>query len=348
MCDLDSEYTTVTGPRGVVQNISSLWGSELETPRRYAGNLGEFHVLHLGSIDGIGNDMHCPAVGILYHPADWGHAVAHQLQIELGTVTGGQVICEPGFTVRAAGAPPGGRANVSVDYNKIRTNLSTTGATTTKVAVLDSGDSPSAATNMVDFVGLSPTNPSPQQSSAPYDGFGHGEAVCEVIRTIRPGAAIEPVRVLNDNGAANSFELFLALTYCLWQGRFNLVNASLSNPGKGPCANSLGATIMLIQQLCMASGGPMPTLIAAAGNTPDTKKVAYPALVTGAVVVTATDWQGNDPGYNASTAGTVNQVVPQVGGTKTDSFGHFTDTAGNRHEMYGTSFAAAVETANRI
>lgn len=348
MCDLDSEYTTVTGPRGVVQDISRLWASELDTPRRYGANLTEFHVLHLGGIESIGDDMRCPAVGLVYHRADWGRALAHQLQIELGAVTGGQVICEPGFTVRAAGAPSGGGASVSVDHKKIQNKFPPTRAGTAKVAVLDSGDSPTTASKMVDFVGLGPKNPTPQQTSSPYDGYGHGEAVCEVIRTIRPGAAIEPVRVLNDYGAADSFEFFLALTYCLWQGRFGLVNASLSNDGKGICANSLGATVMLIQQLCTASGGPMPTLVAAAGNKPDSQKVAYPALVKGAVVVTATDWQGKDPGYNASTLGTLNQVVLQIGGKKTDTFGHFTDSAGNRHEMYGTSFAAAVETASRI
>lgn len=348
MCDLDAEYTTVTGPRGFIDDISYSWRDGLETTGRYGGILGELHVLHLGSIDGIGDDPRCPAVGIVTHPPGFGRALAHELQIELGSRFPVPVICEPGFTVRAAGMPAGGGGSASVDQKKIQAAFPPVNAGSARVAVLDSGDTPKNATPMVDFVGLSPKSPAPQQSPLPYDGYGHGEGVCEVIRTIRPGAQIEPVRVLNDSGTADSFELFLALTYCLWQGRFDVVNASLSNPGQGTCANSLGETVTLIRQMCRAAGSPMPTLVAAAGNTPAVTCIGYPALVPDAVIVTATDWLGNDPGYNAATTGTANLVVSQPGGTQTDPFGYFTDSAGTRHEMYGTSYAAAVETASRI
>lgn len=347
MCELNAGYTTITGPRRMVERVEHGWRHDaFELSYALGVTVSDFQLFHLGPLC---KDEECPAVGVVYHSKGLGRLLADQLQSQLFTrFSAPQVLCEPGFEVRAtaSGAPS---ASVVLNANRIQKQFGIRQApSNARVAVLDSGDSAIKSIDMVDFVGIG------SQRSAPVrvpsaDPYGHGSAISEVIRTIRPGVSIETVRVLNDRGRADSFELFLALTYCLWGGRFDLVNASLTNAGVGTCANGLGGTLTLIQDLCLASRQlRRPTVVAAAGNAPAAASVGYPALLPGAVVVTATDWNGNDPGYNVSTANLTNPVTAEIGGTPTDSFGHFVDGSGASHEMYGTSFAAAVVTAAKL
>jgi len=155
--------------------------------------------------------------------------------------------------------------------------------------------------------------------------------------------------VLNASGRADSFNLFLALTYCLWPGTFDVVNASLTNEGLGPCATTLGRSLTFVLRQCQQYGkGSATTLVAAAGNKTSAQRLGYPAQLPTAVIATGLDWSGNDAGYNVSTATASGTVQPAFGGTQSDPFGQFVDPNGQQHPMFGTSFAAAVVTASYL
>jgi hypothetical protein len=215
-----------------------------------------------------------------------------------------------------------------------------------KVAVIDSGDLPGGA-NMVDFLG--PATPPPSYTLTD-DDHGHGSAISQLIRDLRPSVSIEAVRIVDSAGVADSFDLFLALVYSMWPGTFEIVNVSLTQDILGQCETWLGATLTFILEQCRNSGkGSNALLVAAAGNDPNVE-AQYPALLPDAIVATASDWSGVSASYNSTTiaAARSGTIVQAYGGLPTDPFGTWTDRAGAQHAMWGTSFAAAVVTASYL
>jgi hypothetical protein len=87
--------------------------------------------------------------------------------------------------------------------------------------------------------------------------------------------------------------------------------------------------------------------VAAAGNSTSNQSFGYPAKLPDAIVVQAWDWTGNPANYNVVVQPTV-PTVYATGGEKANSFGKITSPAGAVEEVFGTSFAAAVVTANII
>jgi hypothetical protein len=174
--------------------------------------------------------------------------------------------------------------------------------------------------------------------------------VIGLIRQLRPHATVVPMRVLNAAGAADSYAVFLALTFCLWDSprRPDVINASLTSHRTPGCASSLGRSLTYLMTLCAARGHALPHLVAAAGNQPDVTQIAYPALLPVATIATALDFNGVDAGYNPALTNATGQVQPSYGGTAADSFGQLTDGSGTVHPIFGTSFAAAVVSASLL
>jgi hypothetical protein len=65
------------------------------------------------------------------------------------------------------------------------------------------------------------------------------------------------------------------------------------------------------------------------------------------VVALADDWNGQDAGYNASTAGHIVTTEHAYGGISGDPFGVIRRSGQPDEEIVGTSFAAAVITASK-
>ncbi|MFJ8016713.1 S8/S53 family peptidase [Streptomyces sp. NPDC096339] len=346
MCQMDCEYFTVVGPGNVLQEVAAGW-ERFATPGRYGvyavklRRLGDYY-------EGFSPD--CPGVLIAYTREPVGGIAADMLQAELAALP---VVCEPGYQFQAAsigpGSSSGGAEPTAVfDQQNINVVLNNLGVGAAgKVAVLDSG-APSGLGQMIDFLGAAPLD------KTAADPFGHATAVIGLIRELRPNADVIPVRVLDDKGLADSFAVFLALAFCLWDSphRPDIVNASLTTLAAPPCASSLGGSLAYVADLCAAAGAggnkPLPPLVTAAGNAPN-PRVQYPALLPHATVVKATDFSGADAPYNITNfSGVTGTIAYAYGGTKADPFGTLTDAAGNTKDIFGTSYAAAVHTASLL
>jgi subtilisin family serine protease len=351
MCELSAGYTTVVGPDGSIRELDSLW-PRLRTSARFG--LGSWDLYLLGDRpDYQGPD--CPSVLVARHDPGLGPQVADNLQVELMQYSSLMLICEPGYQVGPVSTPPhGGPVPASAPSGQIPTatldpqrvnqaQQSISPGMAGDIAVIDSGCDPAVSATMDDFL-------TGQPASVPAsDDHGHGTAVTSLVQALRPQAAIHPVRILDANGRADSFNLFLALTFCLWPGIFPVVNASLTTQLTDQCATSLGRSITYIVNQCRTAGKAAGvTLVAAAGNTPFARRLGYPALAPDAEVVTALDWNGADPGYNVPTAGAGVNVIPAFGGTSADPFGQLTRLDGTTEAMFGTSFAAAVVSSSHL
>ncbi|MFJ6761113.1 S8/S53 family peptidase [Streptomyces sp. NPDC091273] len=344
MCQMDSEYFTVVGPGSVLQEVAAGW-EQLVTPRRYG--VYAVKLRQLGDYDEA-FPPDCPGVLIAYTRAPVGGVAADMLQAELAALP---VVCEPGYQFRAASIGPGsssGAAEPTAAFDQqnidlVLQNLATGAAE--KVAVLDSG-APSGIGQMIDFLGGVP------RDDPAADPFGHATAVIGLIRELRANADVIPVRVLDEKGLADSFAVFLALAFCLWDSphRPDVVNASLSTLSVPPCASSLGGSLAYVADLCDSASGnnPLPPLVTAAGNAPN-PRVQYPALLPHATVVKATDFNGADAPYNITNfSGVTGTIEHAYGGTQADPFGTLTGAAGNTTDIFGTSYAAAVHTASLL
>ena len=196
---------------------------------------------------------------------------------------------------------------------------------------------------MADFVGGNPTWVKAD------DRHGHGTAVSELIRNLRPQADVVSVRVLDATLGGQSHEILAAFAFCLSSSvtQFDLINASLSTQTANTCQITLGRSLAFLLSLAAQSSGSVPVTVAAAGNTPTQQYLGYPATMPDVQVALADDWNGRDAGYNVSTTGHVLSTERAYGGIAGDPFGIIKRQGQPDEEIYGTSFAAAVVTASR-
>jgi hypothetical protein len=344
MCELNAGFTTVVGPVGDLEEVSSQWGQirppfeGIEPPRLLALGVGDPQYRH----------PRCPAVLVIRHPESLGGLVADRVEARINawlpTVS---VVTEPGYLLGPAGAPAGGHggagAGVTVtpaNLNKVAVQLpSATSPRGRKVAVIDTGDGLPGST-VTDFT----TGPGPTVGQPPIDHDGHGSAVAELIRQRSPGAQVEALRVCR-SGLAVSYEMYLALTYALWStGRYDVVNVSLSTQLRDACPTPLGKTMSAITEWCTKHRGGLDVhLVTAAGNNP--YPFGYPAAVPGAIVVQALDWNQHVASYN--TAVPSGLITAQASGGE-DAPGQYLGTVtvgGSAQPLFGTSFAAAMVSA---
>jgi hypothetical protein len=343
MCELGSGFTTFAGPEEQVVSIAERFRHDFDAAR--LPGIESVHVNSLREFDHTHFDSTAPAVGVITHDPAVGHRLADQLHVELLTKAPA-VLAEPGFRVQAAMtfSSAGGTPTVALEQAKVQVaNQSIGRGMETSVAVIDSGTA-KGATEMVDFSSGSPV------MLPAADDNGHGTSVTELILALRPHARVKPVKVLNANGLADSFAVFLALAFCLWDSPYrpDIINASFTSQRSGPCANGSGKTMLHLLELCRMQGHRVPHIVAAAGNTPDATVLGYPAVLPTATVATALDFNGHDPGYNVPVVGTGVTAQSAFGGTETDPFGTLTDSAGGSEPIYGTSYAAAVVTASML
>jgi subtilisin family serine protease len=165
----------------------------------------------------------------------------------------------------------------------------TTGAGVT-VAILDSGVSPHA-----DLPNLLPgynfvdgnTDTSDARSGLDTNGngiideaAGHGTMVAGLVALAAPAARILPVRVLDSDGAGNSFAIAEGLYYAAAQGAL-VVNMSLVAPADSPFVRDALSSL--------AAAG--VTVVIAVGND-GLSTPAYPAAVPGVLAIASTDSLG--------------------------------------------------------
>jgi hypothetical protein len=344
MCQFDADHVTVLGPGSVLRTLRERWSS-LRSPELFGLTVTDIHLLdeydaHFGA--------ECPGVLVAEASAPVGPVAADMLQAEL-FVEGIPAVCEPGYTfAAAAGGAAGVVSSPAFEPAKIvQVHGQIGGGTGQVVAVLDSGAPPAPGRMMVDFLGGAPVD------VAADDRYGHATAVIGLIGELRPNATVVPLRVLTSAGRADSTAVFLALAFCLWPSphRPDVINASLTTQRSPGCPSSLGRSLAYLMTLCAAAqppGAPLPPLVAAAGNTPATSQIGYPALLPAATVVTALDFAGADAGYNPALTGATGTVQPAPGGTSSDPYGTYTDATGTVQQIFGTSFAAAVVSASHL
>jgi subtilisin family serine protease len=299
------------------------------------------------NLDGRFQDMAHPAVAAVYHPQLPAAYVADQLNAELlGHPIIGPVVVEPGFRFRAASASSasGSPPQINLQPNRIDDAERLIGSASgqgTRIAILDSGDALNPA-DIIDFVG---GNPRRIRASDPH---GHGTAVAELVRKLRPQAEITALRVLDSALGGESHKILAAFAYCLSQNvtQFQLINASLTTQAIGACQVTLGRSLSFLLELSTRNAGSVPITIAAAGNSPTTC-LGYPATMPDVVVALADDWNGQDAGYNVPTTGQAVTTERAYGGVHGDPFGVIKRIGQSDEEIVGTSFAAAVITASK-
>lgn len=343
MCQPPSSYSTFVGSHSDLTNVGEQW-TQLSTSTRL--RLPSPRLVPLWNLDGHFQDGAHPAIGILDHPHVPAAYVADQLNAELLGYPGiGPVLVEPGFRFWATSASAASGSPGQIDFrsNRIDDAERLIGKATdqyTRIAVLDSGDSLNNA-SIVDFLGGDP------KYIPPSDPHGHGTAVAELIRKLRPQAEIIALRVLDPALGGESHEILAAFLYCLSQKvtQFRLVNASLTTQAVDSCPTTLGRSLNFLLNLSANYSGSVPTTVAAVGNSPTS--IGYPATMRDVVVALADDWNGQDAGYNASTAGHIVTTEHAYGGISGDPFGVIRRSGQPDEEIVGTSFAAAVITASK-
>jgi hypothetical protein len=344
MCDLEAGFTTVVGPVEDMERVAGEW-NDIRPP--FEG-VAEPELLALGPVDSLYRYPRCPAVLVIRHPEGLGGLVADRVETRvnqrLPTVS---AVTEPGYFLEPAstwaGGTGGGVTVTPANLNRVAVQLPPGKVPLgTKVAVIDTGDG-LPGSSVTDFT----TRPGPALGQPPIDNHGHGSAVAELIRQRRPSAKVEALRVCQ-SGLAVSFEMYLALTYALWpKGRYDVVNVSLSTQLRDKCPTPLGKTLVAIAEWCgQHNGGLGVHLVAAAGNNP--QRFGYPAAIPDAIVVQAWDWSGQLARYN--TAVPSGQVTAQASGGE-DAPGQSLGTVnigGSSQSLFGTSFAAAMVSAELI
>lgn len=329
---------TFIGPRREINRIERAWSDIRESLALDAGPLERTDLRHLGPEF----DDNSPEVAVAFHEPHSPH-VAHRLQAFLLTSFGvQQVLVESGYELRAVAASAGTFGSVRLDTGNwpSSTVLTTVPSVSGyKVATLDTGDA-GASRDMIVFLGGKP------QVRKAADDNGHGSAVGDIIRNRVSQADIHPLQVSNSLGRCRSYDVLSALIYALWSdNRFDVVNASLTTQLGSTCSASVGAGMDHVVALCASKPGPKPVVVAAAGNDPR-KAIAYPALLSNAVVAFATDHNGLSTTYNS----TVPMATPVAkadafGGTAGTPVGAFVQPGQPDVPFYGTSFAAAFVTA---
>lgn len=351
MCDVNPDYTTLTGPEGELRRLVENWEEVIGPLGRLDLPRPHLHSLRESQLGSQFDSEWCPAVAVIWHRGRLGHRLADALQVRLLVTSatsedhrGQAVICEPGFRLSVATWTqpwPAAAVNLSPD-SVARAYAAIGGGTGHSVAVLDTGESDLGAAQMIDFVGGNPT------FVAAEDKNGHGSAVSALVRALRPHASVTSVRVANERGLAESRDILLGLTFALWSGRYDVLNVSLTSQLAGNCATTLGRSLAFVLEMSRRRGpDPEPVLVAAAGNRTSGQSLGYPALLPNALVATALDWNGQPADYSLSTSGTQVIEVPAFGGTAIDPFGTVI-ASGDEKPLYGTSFAAAVVTASQL
>jgi Subtilase family len=341
MCDLAEGSVTFTGPFGALLELEHVWetlrtADELRLRRpelqTYAELDSEYHF----------DDPAAPAQARLFHHWGRGAPVAERLQVELLTRRL-PILVEPEhyIGIAAGGVPTAGnpRPTVTIDH-QVLTSASTDvvagSVSGNRVAVVDSGDL-LGKPKMYDFTGAF------AREDTADDVVGHGTAVSELIRSLKPSADVTALRAVNAQ-SGTSYELLCALTYALWSGKFDVVNVSLSAQSTDKCMTVLGGSLTMVLDICQNSGHAIPTVVAAAGNSSTGQAFGYPARLPGSTVVQAWDFNGSPASYNVAVPST-HVPVNATGGDSNNTFGTITDTAGNADPMFGTSYATAVATA---
>jgi subtilisin family serine protease len=346
VCQLSSSYSTIVGSLGDLLNVGDRWTQLSTTVRLRLASPPR--VVPLWNLDGHFGDEAHPGIAVVDHPHIPASYVADQLNAELLGYPGiGPVLVEPGFRVMATSASVASGSSPGVHFHPNRINdaelsIGKAPGQGVRIAVLDSGDALNTA-DIVDFVKGDP------KLIPATDPHGHGTAVAELIRKLRPHAEIIALRVLDSALGGESHEILAAFAYCLSQKvtQFHLVNASLTTQTVDDCQVTLGRSLDFLLKLSTQHAGSVPTTVAAAGNSPTTTSLGYPATMPDVVVALADDWNGQDAGYNVSTAGHIVTAERAYGGISGDPFGVIKRSGQPDEEIVGTSFAAAVITASK-
>jgi hypothetical protein len=341
MCDLASGSVTFTGPFGALLELEHIWES-LRTADELRLRRPELQTYAELDSEYPFDDPVAPAQARLFHHWGSGAPVAERLQVELLTRRL-PILVEPEHSIgiTAGGVPAAGtsRPSVTIDHQSLSsasTDVVAGSATGNRVAVVDSGDL-LGKQNMYDFTGAF------AREDTADDVVGHGTAVSELIRSLKPAADVTALRAVNAQ-SGTSYELLCALTYALWSGKFDVVNVSLSAQSTDKCMTVLGGSLTMVLDICQNSGHAVPTVVAAAGNTSTGQAFGYPARLPGSTVVQAWDFNRSPAPYNVMVPST-HVPVNATGGDANNTFGTITDTAGNTVPMFGTSYATAVATA---
>lgn len=110
------------------------------------------------------------------------------------------------------------------------------------------------------------------------DGFGHGSMVAGIIALVAPQAKILPVRVLDDEGRGDAWNITKAVRYAINHGA-NVLNLSFGVP----------RTISTIgHQISFADSLGVP-VVAGAGNDSTESPVYFPGAHSKAMLITALD-----------------------------------------------------------
>ncbi|MEU4522973.1 S8/S53 family peptidase [Amycolatopsis sp. NPDC024027] len=350
MCTVAEGFSTLTGTKEVLDEVEHQWTS-LDSVR--FNPAWPYHnkpklTLRVATLERLHRSLghpHAPRVALIRHENGSPPGVGNQLQAEL-LLRGLPVICEAGYHFALGGGSTASAEAPTVWIDPQMVAAATTGelpapATGNRVALLDTGDIGGNKPTMVDLTGgqLIP-------DADADDLNGHGTAIASLIRAIAPKADVWPVRVV-DADLATSYQLLCGLAYALWSEQFDIVNVSLSAHTPGGCATMLGTSLEMILRLCRQNGVRLPAMVAAAGNTLTGQSFGYPAKLPGALVVQAWDWSGNPSGYNVSVPDTASSVYAS-GGEPGQPFGHITTHDQAQHDIFGTSFAAAVVTASLL
>ncbi|MFD4657079.1 S8 family serine peptidase [Kitasatospora sp. NPDC058444] len=355
MCEDYCGYSTVVGPRWQIEWLIEHW-QLMRTAERFG--IEPPRLIEFRAVGDVGEaafrDDHSPAIAVVRHAPGIGSVAAHQLQTELMLTRrprlplnidddrldqlAPQLLWEPGFSVRPAhgGVPVPDDPFDPEELQRLRDSaprdLVGPPALGPRVAVLDTGvrdaDSP-----MIDFIECDDLG---IRTVPPADARGHGSSVATVIRTVRDTARIHPLRVLRDTGPGVSYEVLAGLIYALWSGEYDLVNASLTTQARTRCISTLGLSIDYVVRYAARRRGPLPVLVAAAGNEQHATS-GYPARVPDAIVALASDDSGNPATYNSDPpAGARTEIA--YGASESHPLGRLPDGT----PLYGTSFATAV------
>jgi hypothetical protein len=349
MCQENPGFTTIVGPHDAMDRLTEEEWDGLETvdrlPLTRPRLLDDSHqtLRHLSPV----------AIAVVWHEQVRDPVVAHMLQAEM-LARQLPLLCEPGFELQTASGPSTGGGAVTVTLDQKTPGNATTSALPSKasgrrVAVLDTGQQSNSKNTMIDFLGGLV-----DISATPDDANGHGTAVAKLIEAINPNADITPLRVVSSS-TTKSYELLCGMVYALASGEFDLINVSLATRLAPDCMTVLGSSLELARRQCATAAklSNDPIIVAAAGNTNQHQTFSYPAKLPGSVIVQA--WDGNNPPapatYNVPLPPTLpknSKVVHATGGDSTMSFGTITRAGTRPEQMVGTSFAAAVVTANLV
>lgn len=110
------------------------------------------------------------------------------------------------------------------------------------------------------------------------DGAGHGTMVAGIVHLVAPGAKILPIRVLNDEGRGNTFDVAKGIRYAAEHGA-EVINLSLGLTR--PC--------MVIEHEIRSAHDQSIAIVGAAGNGGADYPVYYPAADPRVISVAALD-----------------------------------------------------------